>query len=275
MLDNIINWLSDHGIRILIIIVLGFIVDRIADSFADKTIAKFVENKQRDQNSNEIKKRAQTLSQVFNTTTTLIVTVIVMLMILPELGIEIAPLLAGVGIIGLAVGFGAQNLVRDFISGLFIIIEDQYAIGDVVKIGDKTGSVESLNLRRTVLRDLDGAQHYIPNSEIKTASNLTKDWSRIDLEVSVAYSADIEQVTRLLNRIGKDLTQDSKYKDFFIEAPEVLGIDELGKSEIIIKMLGKTKPLKQWEMTRELRKRIKLAFDENKITISSKQAIRK
>jgi len=229
--------------------------------FINRTITKFVTNKQSNREEREIKRRAKTLSNVFNATTTLVVTVAVFLTILPELGIEIAPLLAGAGIIGLAIGFGSQNLVRDFLSGLFIIIEDQYGVGDVVKIGDKSGVVESMNLRRTVLRDLDGIQHHIPNSEIKVSSNLTKDWSRINLDVPVSPNADLDEVTKLLNKIGQELYQDSEYHKFFLEAPLVLGLDKFEKSEIVFKILGKTKPLQQWDLTRELRKRIKTEFD--------------
>jgi len=146
MNEAIISWLKDHGIKIVIIILLAIVVDRLIDRYADKAIGRFVVRKQKNRDAREIKERAKTLSNVFNTTSTLVLSVIVLLMILPEVGIEIAPLLAGAGIIGLAIGFGSQNLVRDFLSGLFIIIEDQYGIGDVVKIGDKSGVVESLNL---------------------------------------------------------------------------------------------------------------------------------
>jgi len=273
MNEAIISWLKDHGIKIVIIILLAIVVDRLIDRYADKAIGRFVVRKQKNRDAREIKERAKTLSNVFNTTSTLVLSVIVLLMILPEVGIEIAPLLAGAGIIGLAIGFGSQNLVRDFLSGLFIIIEDQYGIGDVVKIGDKSGVVESLNLRRTVLRDLDGIQHHIPNSEIKTASNLTKDWSRINLDVPVSSSADPDQVVGLLNKISQELHQDPEYRDFFLEAPTVLGLDKFEGSVIVFKILGKTKSIRQWDLTRELRKRIKKEFDQARIESPfSKQA---
>ena len=273
MNEAIISWLKDHGIKIVIIILLAIVVDRLIDRYADKAIGRFVVRKQKNRDAREIKERAKTLSNVFNTTSTLVLSVIVLLMILPEVGIEIAPLLAGAGIIGLAIGFGSQNLVRDFLSGLFIIIEDQYGIGDVVKIGDKSGVVESLNLRRTVLRDLDGIQHHIPNSEIKVSSNLTKDWSRINLDVPVSPNADLDEVTKLLNKIGQELYQDSEYRDFFLEAPTVLGLDKFEGSVIVFKILGKTKSLRQWDLTRELRKRIKKEFDQARIESPfSKQA---
>jgi len=273
MIDTIIEWLASHGLRILIIIILGFLLDKTIDRFADKAIKKYVNKKQKDRDQAEIEERAKTLSDVFNTTTTVVVFIIVILMILPELGIAIAPLIAGAGIIGLAVGFGAQNLVRDYLVGLFIIIEDQYAIGDVVRVGDITGQVEILNLRRTALRDLDGIQHNIPNGEVKIASNYTKDWSRINLDVPVSYSSDIDKVTAILNRVGKELAEDPQYKDFLLEAPQVLGLDRFGESEIVLKMLGKTKPLKQWDMTRELRKRIKKTFDQEGIEIPFPQRV--
>jgi len=273
MLQSITNWLIAHGIKIIIIIILGIVLDKIIDRAADKAIEKFVIKKQKNRDKEEIKQRVDTLTDVLNATTSVVIFIIVLLMILPEFGMAVGPLLAGAGIVGLAVGFGAQNLVRDVLSGIFIIIEDQYAIGDVVGIGEVRGTVEILNLRRTVLRDIDGIQHHIPNGEIKVASNYTKDWSRINLEIPVSYSADIDNVTKIRNRVGKEIAEDSEYKDFIMEAPKVLGLDKFGDSEVILKILGKTKPLKQWDITRELRKRIKKTFDQEGIEIPFPQRV--
>ncbi|MBU2235430.1 mechanosensitive ion channel family protein [Patescibacteria group bacterium] len=273
MSETIIDWLTDHGIRIAIIILLGLLLDKTVDRFADRTIKKFVVKKQQHRDMEEIEQRAETLTDVFNTTTSVVVTSVVIMMVLPELGMAIGPLLAGAGVIGLAVGFGAQNLVRDFFAGLFILIEDQYSIGDVIRVGDVAGSVEIINLRRTVLRDLDGVQHHIPNGEIKLASNLTKDWSKINIQVPVSYDTNIDMVTALLNKIGKDLAESEEYKESFIDAPNVLGLDKFGPSELLLKVVAKTRPGKQWEMARELRKRIKTTFDEEGIEIPFPQRV--
>ncbi|MBU0613019.1 mechanosensitive ion channel family protein [Patescibacteria group bacterium] len=273
MPESIINWLTDHGIRIAIIILLGLLLDKTVDRFADRTIKKFVVKKQQHRDMEEIEQRAETLTDVFNTTTSVVVTSVVIMMVLPELGMAIGPLLAGAGVVGLAVGFGAQNLVRDFFAGLFILIEDQYSIGDVIRVGDVAGSVEIINLRRTVLRDLDGVQHHIPNGEIKLASNLTKDWSKINIQVPVSYDTNIDMVTALLNKIGKDLAESEEYKESFIDAPNVLGLDKFGPSELLLKVVAKTRPGKQWEMARELRKRIKTTFDEEGIEIPFPQRV--
>lgn len=268
-----IDWLTDHGIRIAIIILLGIILDKTVDRFADRAIKKYVIKKQQHRDMEEVEQRAETLADVFNTTTSVVVTSVVIMMVLPELGMAIGPLLAGAGVIGLAVGFGAQNLVRDFFAGLFILIEDQYSIGDVIRIGDVAGTVELINLRRTVLRDLDGVQHHIPNGEIKLASNLTKDWSKINIQVPVSYDTDIDKVTALLNKIGKELSESPEHKDSFIEAPTVLGLDKFGPSELLLKVVAKTKPGKQWEMARELRKRIKTTFDAEGVEIPFPQRV--
>ena len=268
-----IDWLTDHGIRIAIIILLGIILDKTVDRYADRAIKKYVVKKQQHRDMEEIEQRAETLGDVFNTTTSVVVVSVVIMMVLPELGMAIGPLLAGAGVIGLAVGFGAQNLVRDFFAGLFILIEDQYSIGDVIRIGDVAGSVEMINLRRTVLRDLDGVQHHIPNGEIKLASNLTKDWSKINIQVPVSYDTDIDKVTALLNQIGKELADSAEHKDSFIEPPTVLGLDKFGPSELLLKVVAKTRPGMQWEMARELRKRIKMTFDTEGIEIPFPQRV--
>src|SRR4030043_1754813 len=151
-------------------------------------------------------------------------------MLLSEVGINIAPVLAGVGIIGLAIGFGAQSLVKDIISGLFILIENQYRKGDVVKIADVSGLVEDINLRRTVLRDLDGIVHVVPNGEIRVASNLTKEWSRVNMNVSVSYGEDLDRVIAVINRGGRELAEDPEWAPSILTPPRALGGDNLGGS---------------------------------------------
>jgi small conductance mechanosensitive channel len=189
------------------------------------------------------------------------------MMILDEVGIAIGPVLAGFGIAGVAIGFGAQYLIRDLIAGIFIVLENQYRVGDVVNIADIGGLVEEITLRKTVLRDLDGVVHHIPNGEIRTASNLTRHFSRVNLNVSVAYGTDLDHAISVINRVGKELAQDEKLGKVIKSPPQVLRVDNLGDSGIDIKILGDVKPGEQWTVMGELRLRLKKAFDAEGIEI--------
>jgi small conductance mechanosensitive channel len=215
----------------------------------------------------EIKKRCDTLSSVFVNTGIVIIAIIAIFTILPEFGVNIAAMLAGLGIVGIAVGFGAQGLIRDVFSGIFILLEDQYRIGDVVNVAGIGGLVEEINLRRTVLRDLDGIVHSIPNGEIKVASNFTKGYSRVNLNISVAYGEDLDYVIEVINRVCKEMAEDPKWSTDFVSMPQVLRVDKLGDSGIDIKILGDTKPIRQWDIMGELRLRLKRTFDEEGIEI--------
>jgi len=193
--------------------------------------------------------------------------VVAAVMLLSELGINITPLLAGAGVLGVAIGFGAQNLIRDFLSGLFIFLEDQFNQGDVVEIAGRSGVVEEINLRRTVLRDLDGILHIIPNGEITISSNYTRDWARVKLDVPVAYGEDLDRVIAVINRVGKELAADKEFGPKIKTPPQVLRVQNFGDSGIDIRILGDVKPMEQWTVTGELRKRIKKTFDQEGIEI--------
>jgi small conductance mechanosensitive channel len=194
-------------------------------------------------------------------------------MVLQEIGLMIGPVLAAAGIVGLAVGFGGQYLIRDIIAGLFIILENQYRIGDVVHLDGTNGLVEKISLRMTTLRDLDGTVHHIPNGEIKRVSNLAKNFARVNLNVGVAYDSKMDQVIQVVNRTGLELAQDPAWKDFIIKPPQFLRIDDLADSAIIIKILGDTQPLKQADVTGEMRKRIVAAFNKEGIEIPFPQRV--
>jgi small-conductance mechanosensitive channel len=196
-----------------------------------------------------------------------VIIVIAAFMVLAELNINITPLLAGFGILGVAIGFGAQYLIRDLIGGLFVIMEDQYNIGDVVKISGIAGVVEDINLRRTVLRDLDGIVHFVPNGESGIASNYTREWSRVNLDIEVAYGTDLDHAIAVINHVCTEMAQEPYWKDAIIKTPEVLRVNKLGSSGIEIKIIGDTKPIRQWETMGEIRKRVKKAFDEDGIEI--------
>ena len=170
-------------------------------------------------------------------------------------------------LIGLAFGFGAQNMVRDVIAGFFILVENQYRKGDVIKIAGTSGFVEEINLRRTVLRDLDGVVHVIPNGEITVASNLTMDFSRVNLNIPVAYDTNLDEAINVLNKVGKEIAKDKHFGKLITKTPEVLGVEKFSDSAIEIKFIGETKPIMQWDVAREIRKRVKIAFDKEKIEI--------
>jgi small conductance mechanosensitive channel len=167
----------------------------------------------------------------------------------------------------LAVGFGAQSFVKDVISGFFIILENQYRIGDVVEVAGVSGLVESVNLRKTVLRDLEGKVHTVPNGEIKVVSNLSKEWSRVVLDIGISYREEIDSIIDLLTQIAKELEREEPYKGAILEPAQILGVERFGESQLVIRMIVKTMPLKQWDVGRELRRRIKNRFDEKGIQI--------
>ncbi|NWF93687.1 MAG: mechanosensitive ion channel family protein [Syntrophaceae bacterium] len=265
ILKAVASWLTTSGIRILGILI-GLIILTQMSKWIIGWMERFVREKDPLQAA-EARKRAHTLGDILRHAFLIFLSVIAILMILGELGIQLAPLLATAGIGALAIGFGAQNLVKDVISGFFIILENQYRIGDVIEVAGVSGLVESLSLRRTVLRDLEGKVHTIPNGEIKVVSNLSKEWSRSVLDVGISYREDIDQVIELLGQIGKELQAEEPYKSAILEPLQILGVEKFGESEVVIRMMVKTAPLKQWEVGRELRRRIKNRFDEKGIEI--------
>jgi small-conductance mechanosensitive channel len=264
---GVTDWLATHGVRILLIVVIGVAVYFFLRHFVPLVVKRAVSLQMKGQPEGEIKKRCDTLSSVFINTGIVVIAIIAILTILPEFGVNITAIIAGFGIVAIAVGFGAQSLIKDLLAGVFILLEDQYRVGDVVRIADIAGMVEQIGLRRTVLRDLDGIVHSVPNGEIKTASNFTKGYSRVNLNVSVAYGENLDHVIEVINRVCKEMAEEPKWKADFVSIPQVLRVDNLGDSGIDIKILGDTRPLRQWDLTGELRLRIKRTFDEEGIEI--------
>ncbi|MSQ14436.1 MAG: mechanosensitive ion channel family protein [Dehalococcoidia bacterium] len=211
--------------------------------------------------------RRDTLVKVMTRSGQWVIVAIVGFTILGQIGINIAPALAGAGIAGIAIGFGAQGLVRDIISGIFILLDDVYRTGETVRVAGVTGVVEDISLRHTILRDMDGTVHYIPNGLISMVSNLTREWSRINLDVGVAYSTDIDKVKDVINRVGDDMTKDPYFGPLITEPPHFERLDSFEASGVVIKIFGTTLPTRQWEVTGELRGRILKAFAENGIEI--------
>ena len=261
------HWFDDHGWKVLLIIALGVAIYFVLRRLAPPIIRRAVSAQMRGQEDEEIRQRVDTLSSVIVNTAAVVVAIVALFTILDEVGVSITAALAGFGIAGIAIGFGAQSLVKDLISGIFILLENQYAVGDWVKVAGVDGVVEQVNLRRTVLRDMDGTVHSIPNGEVTVASNYTKEWSRVNLNVSVSYEADLDHVIEVINRIGKEMADDPYWGSLMLTPPQVLRIDAFEDSGIVIKVLGDTKSTKQWEITGELRKRIKKVFDAEGIEI--------
>lgn len=211
--------------------------------------------------------RLKTLSQVLNWMGSIAIMAVGLYMILENFGINVAPLLAGAGIVGLAFGFGGQYLIRDIINGLFILLEGQYRVNDVVKIGEHSGLVESVNLRITQLRDQEGRVIFIPNGEIKTVVNFTKDYAQAVLNVGIAYKENIDKVMAVIKDLGKEIKKDPYFGKLILDDLEMLGVEDLGDSQVTIRFRIKTLPIKQWEVAREFRKRLKTRFDELGIEI--------
>ena len=263
--EKIMEWATTSGLRILFLIAGGFIAIRLTSFILVKIRMAFEDDDPETQNERE--KRAETLTKVIRNLLTIVVWSIVGMMILREIGVDIGPILAGAGVIGLAVGFGAQTLVKDFLSGMFILIENQFRVGDVVSAAGHSGLVEEISLRTTTLRDLEGKVHVIPNGEIAVVTNMTKEWSRFMIDVGVAYKEDVDHVMEVLKGVGESMTSDPKYSHLILEPLSILGVDSFGDSSVNIRVMFTTKPLQQWGIGREFRRRIKNTFDEKGIEI--------
>ncbi|MFO0959520.1 MAG: mechanosensitive ion channel family protein [Isosphaeraceae bacterium] len=215
--------------------------------------------------------RAKTLVGVFHNAASLAIVGVGGMMFFQEVGVPVAPLLGGAAVFGLAVAFGAQNLIRDYFYGFVILMENQYKLNDIIKLGGVSGQVERITLRMTVLRDDGGSVHFIPNGQITTVTNMTHGWSRAVIELAVDYKQDVDRVMDLLVEIGKELRQDAAFAGAILEDPTMLGVDALGESAVTIKFYIKTRTLKQWAVRREMLRRIKRRFDDLGIEMPSSQ----
>lgn len=255
--------LLKSGFHIAVVIVLGWIALKMAKRVS-QGLVRFLTRQKEDE---EFQKRTKTLGEVIRYVIVLIIFAVTTMTILKELGIDIGPILAAAGIAGLAIGFGAQSLVKDVISGFFILLEDQIRVGDVVKISEKGGLVEKVGLRTTVLRDLHGNVHYVPNGSIAVVTNMTKEYSRYVFDIGVAYREDVDEVIEVIRGIDEEMRNDPAFKDDILEPIEIMGLDQFANSAIIIKARTTTMPMKQWRVGREFNRRIKKKFDERNIEI--------
>ncbi len=263
----VVEWLRGPGRWVAILGLTGLVLVLLATAVIPRIIERSVQKSRDDQSDEEIKKRADTLSAVLVTSLQGLILSVVAFMTLDKLGLNVSAIIAGAGVVGIALGFGAQSVVSDIISGLFILMENQYRNGDVVRIADTSGLVEDVNLRRTILRDLDGIVHSVPNGEIRVASNLTKGWSRVNLNIRVSYGTDLDRAIIVINRVGQELADDPAWSDQILKAPQVLRVDNFSETGVEIKTVGDTKPMKQWGVAGELRLRLKRAFDRESIEI--------
>ena len=272
-LAQVATWLIGKPLAILTIIVGGVLVRWVAARMIDRVVkraeagvlpharATFTRRAQ----------RAKSLGSLLKSLTTGLVFGIVVVMVLSELGMNVAPILASAGVLGLAIGFGAQSLVKDFLSGIAMMIEDQYGVGDAVDLGEAIGTVENVGLRVTRVRDVDGTVWYVRNGEILRVGNQSQNWARTVLDISVSYSEDLVRVREVLKDVAHGLWEDEDFKDIVIEEPEVWGVQNLAPEGVVVRVTLKTAPMQQWSVAREMRERIKARFDHEGIEMPRPQ----
>lgn len=261
--QRIFDWSLSSGLHILIVIVLAWVAFNLATRLSNRLV-QFVGRQRED---SEFRKRAETLGAMVRYVLVFAILAVASMTVLRELGIDIGPVLAAAGIVGLAVGFGAQSLVKDVISGFFILVEDQIRVGDVVEISGKSGVVERVSLRTTVLRDLSGNVHYVPNGQINVVTNMTKEYSRYVFDIGVAYRENVDEVMEVIKKVDEELRNDPDYREDILEPIEVLGVDRFASSAVVIRARTTTVPIKQWRVGREFNRRLKKRFDEMNIEI--------
>lgn len=247
------------ALHILLILVLG-----LAVYYAVGLVTQRLERILAQQNGDSVEERqqyARTVSSIIRGTARVVIITMAGIMILAEIGLDVTPVLAGAGIVGLAVGFGAQTLVKDVISGLFILVERQFSVGDVVQVGGIAGSVEQMTLRATFLRDVEGTCHVVPNGEIRILSNRTKGWAQAVFDIGIGYGDSIDHAMHVLQSVGEELEADPEFAGLLLGTPSAQGVQELGDSAVVLRMTAKTLPGQQFAVVRELRRRVKERFD--------------
>ncbi|MCP4222088.1 MAG: mechanosensitive ion channel family protein [Actinomycetia bacterium] len=277
------EWVVDRPLRVGLILATAFIIIRVlrrsVTRFGDQAAARSERERVQLERGRErgasvevingrAEQRAKTVTSVLVSLVTAVVWTVAGLMILGQLGISLAPVLAGAGVLGIMLGFGAQSVVADFLAGIFMLLEDQFGVGDVIDVGEVTGGVEKVSLRVTTIRDVNGTVWHVPNSEIRRVGNLSQLWSRAVLDIDVAYETDLRRAEGVIQRVADDLWHDSDFTSGdILEPPEVWGVQNLGADGIALRLVVKTDPAEQWVIARELRLRIKEAFDEAGIEI--------
>jgi len=291
---SLVDWVIERPLKVVVILVVAVLVNRLVKRAIDRMVARLVETRTREETEAEeestaalsrlgrrarkriqrihdqaerARQRAMTLGAVLRSLAGFAVYALAFMIALGELGLDLGPLIAGAGIVGLAIGFGAQSLVADFIAGIFIIIEDQYGVGDYVDVGAAAGTVEKVTLRTTVLRDVNGALWVVPNGEIRRVGNSSQLWARTVLDVDVAYDTDIDLAASVIKEVADEVWQEAIESATIIEEPEIWGVQNFGADAISIRLAVKTEPGEQWATGRLIRARLKKAFDANGIEI--------
>ena len=272
-----VDTLIGKPVAILFLVVVALLVRWVCFKIIDRIVARAADGVLPDRlagsTSPRRAQRAKTMGDLLKSLVTGIVCAVFGTMVLAQCGVNIAPIIASAGIVGIALGFGAQSLVKDFLSGAFMILEDQYGVGDVIDAGVASGTVEAVSLRVTRLRDLDGTVWYVPNGEIVKVGNKSQNWSRAVVDVGVGYGEDLAHVQEVLAQVAHGLWQDDRFRAVVTEEPQVTGVEAMTPEAITVRVLVKTVPLKQWEVARELRQRIKARFDEEGIVMPISQRV--
>jgi small-conductance mechanosensitive channel len=269
ILQDTIQWGIGVVPGVLLILLLAFVILKAVKMFLARLKPVLVARMPKDSeiDSSEYDKRIATLLGIVKSGARVVIWAITIMLVLRRIGVDIAPIIAGAGIIGLAVGFGAQELVRDFMSGFFMLIENQVRKGDVAIVNGTGGLVEQVGLRTITLRDLSGVVHVFQNGKISSLSNMTKEWSAMVFDIGVAYKEDTDKVSEVMKQVSAEMMADEKYAQYILEPIEIFGVDEFGDSAVMIKGRLKTKPIQQWLIGREYRRRLKKAFDAQGIEI--------
>ncbi|MGA0819859.1 MAG: mechanosensitive ion channel family protein [Ilumatobacteraceae bacterium] len=290
--DEVVSWLGDIAVpalRILVVVIMAEVAVIVLRRTTRAAFQKLVERGDsplvgsrlvleklgladgeappRELTANRNLKRVDALSDITNNLIKVVVWLIAIFMILGTLGINLGPLVAGAGIAGIALGFGAQSIVKDFLSGILMLVEDQFGIGDVIDVGEASGVVESLSLRTTRLRSIDGTVWHVPNGEIRRVGNMSQGWSRSVIDVGIGYGSDIDTSLAIMKGVAEGMSNEETWNTKLLEKPELLGVQELGDSSVVLRMWVVTEPAAQWDVSRELRRRIKYAFDAAGIEI--------
>ena len=271
-LDALADWISDRIVGVAVIIIGAALLKRFGMIPLEGFVRRAVKTS-RFQTEEQHQQREDTLLDVASSVFNVAIFILAAILLLNELQINLQPFLAAGGAAGLVLGFGAQNIMKDLFAGVYVITESQYQIGDIVDLDGDAGVVEDISLRMCTLRDLDGTVHHIPHGTVNRAKNLSKDFTRINLDIGVSYDTDIEYVSEIINAVGKELARDEDWRHTIMTPPQFLRIENFGDSSIDLKIIGETKPGKQWAAAGELRKRLKAAFDEAGIEIPFPQRV--
>jgi moderate conductance mechanosensitive channel len=279
LLAAVVRGVLGPALQIVLILLLASVVLYLARRVISRSVAhakdpetgrsRLRRRTERDDPNASLRRvqRADALGALLTSVVTVVVWVLALFLVLAEVGLNLAPLVAGAGVIGLAVGFGAQDLVKDFLSGVFMLAEDQYGVGDIIDVGEATGVVEGVSLRTTRIRDVEGTLWHVPNGEIRRVGNSSQQWARSLLDIGVAYDTDVDTAMEVIERVANAMAEEDGYRDQFLDAPDVWGVQALSADSIDIRLVIKTQPGKQWAISRELRRRLKAAFDATGIEI--------